>query len=403
MTVNMWLIGLSWVCGKCASLTCLLVVSRDVGLLAGGAWVHSMLIKAGYPDWYVPYDTMREKMKKILFATTALIATAGIASAEVAITGFAEMGIMGGDNGVNASGDQFVTDVDVNFSMSGESDNGITFGASIDLDESDGSTATQTTSNAFGDGNQGGETIFVSGDFGTLTMGDTDGALDQAVAETDIMGDITDASTESSVISMGFMDGSADGNGQVARYDYSVAGFGLSVSAETPNGTDDKSTFGLGATYTVALGGADLDLGIGYQGGGTVTSVLGNATGSTGTGEGWGLSAGTTVAGVELVANYAEGIVNISGAKDPVVKMYGVAAAYSIDALKVGINYGEAHVDYDSGAVNIAATQKGFGLAAEYDLGGGLKVLAGYGEASSETAGFDAVTSDYSLGLKMAF
>lgn len=378
MTVNMWLMGLSWVCGKCASLTCLLVVSRDVGLLAGGAWVHSMLIKAGYPDWYVPYDTMREKMKKILFATTALIATAGIASAEVALTGWAEMGIMGGENGVDNSNDQFVTRVDATFTMSGESDNGITFGASVDLDETDGAT-----SNAFVEADQGGETIFISGDFGTLTMGDTDGALDKAVAETDLMGDIDDSSTGFSVKGMAFMDSVSDANGQIARYDYSVAGFGLSVSAATPNTGDARANFGLGATYTVALGGADLDLGLGYQGGEDV--------------EGWGLSAGTTVAGVTMVANYAERIANASGSADVVTKYYNIAATYSVDALTVGANYGEEHIDGVS-------TLKGFGLAASYDLGGGLSVLAGYGESGDDVVGtLDQTQSSYSLGLKMAF
>ncbi|MEC9197652.1 MAG: porin [Pseudomonadota bacterium] len=315
-------------------------------------------------------------MKKILFATTALIATAGIASAEVALTGWAEMGIMGGEGGVDASNDQFVTRVDVNFSMSGESDNGITFGASVDLDETDGAT-----SNAFVENSQGGETIFISGDFGTLTMGDTDGALDKAVAETDLMGDIDDSSTGFSVKGMAFMDGLQDN--QVARFDYSVAGFGLSVSAETPNAGDDRATFGLGATYTVALGGADLDLGLGYQGGEDA--------------EGWGLSAGTTVAGVSLVANYAEGIANAAGSADVVTKYYNIAATYSVDALTVGANYGEQHVDGVS-------TLKGFGLAAEYDLGGGLKVLAGYGESGDDVVGvLDDAASSYSLGLKMAF
>jgi outer membrane protein OmpU len=285
------------------------------------------------------------------------------------------MGIMGGEAGVDNSNDQFVTRVDATFTMSGESDNGITFGASVDLDETDGAT-----SNAFVEASQGGETIFISGDFGTLTMGDTDGALDKAVAETDLMGDIDDSSTGFSVKGMAFMDGLQDG--QVARYDYSVAGFGLSVSAETPNTGDDRATFGLGATYTVALGGADLDLGLGYQGGEDA--------------EGWGLSAGTTVAGVTMVANYAEMIANGAGA-DAVTKYYNIAATYSVDALTVGANYGEEHVDGVS-------TAKGFGLAAAYDLGGGLSVLAGYGENGDDTVGsFDDLSSSYSLGLKMAF
>lgn len=35
-------------------------------------------------------------MKKVLFATTALVATAGVAAAEVSLSGYAEIGIVGG-------------------------------------------------------------------------------------------------------------------------------------------------------------------------------------------------------------------------------------------------------------------------------------------------------------------
>jgi hypothetical protein len=59
--------------------------------------------------------------------------------------------------------------------MSGTADNGTTFGAAIDLDE-----------NAAGVGlNDAGVAIFISGDLGTLTLGDTDGALDWAMQEVD--------------------------------------------------------------------------------------------------------------------------------------------------------------------------------------------------------------------------
>jgi outer membrane protein OmpU len=62
--------------------------------------------------------------------------------------------------------------------MSGTADNGTTFGAAIDLDE-----------NAAGVGtNDAGVAIFISGDLGTLTLGDTDGALDWAMQEVDFNG-----------------------------------------------------------------------------------------------------------------------------------------------------------------------------------------------------------------------
>jgi outer membrane protein OmpU len=325
---------------------------------------------------------MREKMKNVLFATTALIATAGIASAEVSLSGSAEMGIIGGDQGItNVAGnnndtnfaDQFHTDIDVTFTLSGESDNGITFGATIDLDEEGG----------FANTNGGPEAVFISGDFGTLTMGDTDGALDKAVAETDLIGDIADASTTYSVKSAAFMDGLLDG--QVARYDYSIAGFGLSLSAETDDTGVNDTVWGFGATYSVA----GFDFGAGFQGGESNTGV---------NQEGWMVSAATTFGAVDVVANYGEGATNIDGAVDPIAVRYNIAAVYTMDALSLGANYGEIHTDGVS-------TDKGFGLAANYDLGGGLVLQAGFGEQTVDNVGVsgDDPINMYSLGLSMSF
>lgn len=324
-------------------------------------------------------------MKNVLFATTALIATAGIASAEVSLSGSAEMGIIGGDQGIagyTAAGDsiknadQFHTDIDVTFTLSGESDNGITFGATIDLDEEGG----------FANTNGGPEAVFISGDFGTLTMGDTDGALDKAVAETDLIGDIADASTTYSVKSAAFMDGLLDG--QVARYDYSIAGFGLSLSAETDDTGVNDTVWGFGATYSIA----GYNFGAGYQGG------EGNTANGSVNQEGWMVSAGTTFGAVDVVANYGEQITNVNNALDTVAARYNIAMVYTMDALSLGANYGEIHTDGVS-------TDKGFGLAANYDLGGGLVLQAGYGENTVDNVGIsgDDPVNMYSLGLSMSF
>ena len=109
-------------------------------------------------------------MKKILFATTALVASAGLASAEVSISGSAEMGLFSVQGTTDASNAdlQFHNDVDINFSLSGESDGGLSFGGSVDLDEALFLGIT-TFENEY--------SLFISGDFGTVTMGDTDGAL----------------------------------------------------------------------------------------------------------------------------------------------------------------------------------------------------------------------------------
>lgn len=322
-------------------------------------------------------------MKKVLFATTALVASAGIASAQgIALSGMAEMGVVGGD----AYGGelQFWTDVDVTFTFSGETDNGLTFGGSVDLDEN----------NAFAGTSQGGETVFISGAFGTLTMGDTDGALDWALTEVGIGGSIDDAHTTH----LGFngnnkMDGFNGIGGQIARYDYSFGDFAFAASVEIDDSGANDPTFGLGATYSTSFGGVDLGFGIGYQQAdtaGTDSHAIGASVDV--------MFAG----GFQAVLNYTAfdnvflpGSGNFVRPFREVDAHYGVGLGYTTGAITVAVNYGV----YEGAAANSDMT--GFGLAADYDLGGGAELQLGYGYSEDDIGGFDS--DQFSLGVAMSF
>ena len=69
-------------------------------------------------------------MKKVLLTTTALVMTAGVAAAEVSISGVAQSAISKTDNGNNT----LTTHVDMNMVVSSTSDNGITMSATIGYD-----------------------------------------------------------------------------------------------------------------------------------------------------------------------------------------------------------------------------------------------------------------------------
>lgn len=135
--------------------------------------------------------------------------TTSIASAQgIALSGSAEMGVIGGSE----IDTQFHTDIDITFRMSGEADNGLTFGATIDLDEEGG----------FGNTNGGPEGVFVAFGGFRLDMGDTDGALDWAVGELDFGGAINDDHTGHAGFS---------GNGGVGRATALVGRVGNAVGA----------------------------------------------------------------------------------------------------------------------------------------------------------------------------
>lgn len=290
-------------------------------------------------------------MKKVLLATTALAMTAGVASAEVTLSGYAEMGIVGGKNAPEA---QFHQDIEVTFGMSLETSNGLTFGASIDLDETDVAA-----------GDDSGTTVYMSGAFGTLTMGDTDGAFDWAMTDVGMGTSITDDHTSHVGYSGNSgLDGSQDG--QVLRYEYAFGKVGVAASAELDDtGSDD--VFGLGATYDADV----VKVGLGYQDNGT-NSIM-------------GLSVSGEVSGVKYAVNYSD--LDANGTH------MGLGVGYTTGALMLHANYGV----YESTA---GVKTDGVGLAANYDLGGGAVVMAGYGSDLSSAAGNQ---DQFSVGVGLSF
>jgi outer membrane protein OmpU len=316
-------------------------------------------------------------MKKVLFATTALVATAGVAAADVTVSGYAEMGLVGGD----MMETNFHQDIEVTFTMSGTTDNGLSFGASVQLDEGGTAGAGTVTSD------DQGYAVFISGNFGTLTMGDTDGALDWALTEAGNIGNpgsLADDETGHGGYNGSYGEGTSDG--QVLRYDYSFGDFAFAVSMEqdtvgggsatSAEAGDTNGNVALGLRYSTSAGGVDLSLGLGYQ--------------STD----FGTPNDQTVVGASVVASFMGGFSagiqysdwsDVGGVAGADNTHLGVGVGYSSGAISLHANYGE----FDTGA-------SGFGLAAAYDLGGGAGLHLGYGST-------DGGADTWSFGLAMSF
>jgi outer membrane protein OmpU len=306
-------------------------------------------------------------MKTLLLASTALVATAGIAAAEIKITGWAEIGIIGGDKYAT---DQWHTDIDVNFAMTGESDGGLAFGASVDLDEN----------GAFNNTTQGGETYFLSYGALRLDMGDTDGALDKVMKEVNVAaGSIADDETSHA----GFNGNSGlDGlfDGQNATVSYSASGFTAAISAQIDDTGVQTPVWGLGVRYATDLGGAAIGVGLGYQTQEDTADLIGLSLDAA---FGGGFSAAINYTNADIVGQSDDGT------------HMAIGVGYKMNALAVGVNYGE-YTDWSLGCGDCS----GFGLAATYDLGGGLSAQFGYGD-SDFGGGVDS--NSYSLGLSMSF
>lgn len=169
------------------------------------------------------------------------------------------------DNAGGVTGDEdlrAVSRVRFGVSMTGTTDAGITFGATIRADNS-----------RFGEGGELGQeagNVFVSGVFGTLTFGDTNGADEQWVG--DVPGNLSLTGLgdlhETPFLSNGGNFNNESGNSFAAnplarptiRYDFDIGGFGVSLSANR-----DLDDFQVGAGYATEFRGASIGIGIGYN------------------------------------------------------------------------------------------------------------------------------------------
>ena len=296
-------------------------------------------------------------MKKILLATTLLAATTGFAAAEVTLSGDARMGIISNfDNAATAAIDesdlQFTSRARVKFTLSGSTDGGLEFGASFRADNAAGAASGTAGS------------VFISGAFGKLSMGDVDDAANSAVGQVSGVG-LTGLGDLNEVSYIG------GGNDPTALYEYSTGDLTIYASVTNPTIVAAPATstvaysvaakYALG-DYTVALGYEDNDAGS--------THIIAGATATFG------------AATVKAIYGAADG-----GAIDG--DQYAISVDYKADALTVTAFYSNKDL--------LAVTQEAYGLGASYDLGGGASFVGGY--SHNETSNQDA----FDLGVSMSF
>jgi outer membrane protein OmpU len=350
-------------------------------------------------------------MRTMVAGVCLTLLTCGTASAQgIALFGDARLGLGynidndGGltldDNG-NATDDlRAVSRVRFGVNMTGETDSGISFGASIRADNAPG-----------GEGDVDGQTageVFVSGSWGTLTYGDTNGADEQWVG--DVPGDYSLTGLgefdETPFISNGGGFGNSDSiqfaNDPFARptvrYDFDIAGFGLSLSSNR-----DLTDIVVGTGYAADFGGGSFSIGVGYNkfdsfettdtGGATTVTVLDANTGQPTTivvpgatvtntvnrGEQWSVGLNAAYEKFAFGATWTK--IDLDDSNDPAVVAGGGAqsllfgASAGFDAFSVGAFYQE--VLNGDGGFEGSDGNKAYGLTAQYDLGGGATVNGG--------------------------
>ena len=248
--------------------------------------------------------------------------------------------------------------VRVAFGLSGETDSGLEFGASIRADNA-----------AAGNSGTGGSQ-YLSGSFGKISMGDLNGA------DEDMVGDI-------SAMSLGGLGSNQEHSYQSSShnlaYSTSMAGISFGVSTDAGGG----SSTAMGLKWSGDLGGGTVTVGLGQSsvGGNTETSIsaslgMGGFTGKI-------LSStndnGPVVAGAgETVATATTSYVAaVAENKTPDTETMGFSLSYNIDALTI--------TAYNKGMTTTGTTDKKYsGVGVSYDLGG-MVAKAGVADADGQS------------------
>ena len=207
-------------------------------------------------------------MKKVLLATSALTLSAGFASADVSMSGSGGAGVFGA-NGADLS---VYSGVDLGFALSGASDNGMTFSASLDmgggqtLDAGDFELDTQD----MGVDDNVSVTIGVSGLTIVLSQNGVDDLYDDDKAGdigiSGAMGDLTYSVTtgleddDPTSLSVGYSAGAISGSvatsddGDASNVSISYAMGDITISAESDTDRAGADTSSVTVSYAMSDG-----------------------------------------------------------------------------------------------------------------------------------------------------
>jgi len=283
-------------------------------------------------------------MKKVLFATTALIATAGVASADIALSGSAQMGVIYTESVANATDWVVQDEVDLAVSMTGATD-AFSFGADFNISGDADNTEDPT--------------VFISGAFGKISVGED-------VAEANRIGGIADIGYDG----LGVDDVAEDnyeGTGANVNWTYSVDALTVGLSFLSDN--NNAAPYAVGLTYKT--GAVDVNVGYADEDNAAETNIVNFGIGYT---------AGAMTIDAMSTNRQANNAADI--------QTVGVSVAYAVDANQT-LTFAVADSD---AAANTGDTM---GIGYSNNLGGGATFNAGVASVND--------VSNASFGLNFSF
>lgn len=323
-------------------------------------------------------------MRKILLASTALIAVTGVAQAEISISGKFEVGYETESDDTSYDQDALFISDEIGFSFSNTTDSGLSITAKSEYDSDAGGMDESS--------------FTISGDFGSLTLGENDGAganfMPWVAANNNNLGSY-DASVPTISTTGAALTGvyaypqyRTDDELKITYTSPSMGGFsfGYSVADTAKTGTattssDTEANTSFGASYSGDMGGVSIHLtammedsgeatdtsendayGISLSSGGVTLAV---ATGGTKTGS--TIDSDTTVAGIGYQVNDDLSVaVHVVDSENSVTngdtfKANGISASYNVVP---GLNFSISMNNYEGKDTSASTTNDGSNVRA---------------------------------------
>jgi len=342
-------------------------------------------------------------MRKVLLTTTALVALGGVSAASaIDISGgytfdysdTSNSNVGGTVNAPNESGTNMGSDANIDFTGSTTTDAGLTFGGLIRIatDQTNDNTATQTVAVE----DQG---IYVSGDFGYVMMGATDGVvdgMDNFMTSGSIVENGVATSSDAGVnLSSNVSDNEAVGKVGYRSNNISGFQFGVSIEDGGDNGSENDDLTSWIVTYDL--------MGVATVGYAQAKVPNAESTGADTTFKQYGIN--TTFAGATIQVGF--GSEEIAGAA-------GNVPTSKVDTRDFAVQYGvtdEASVYF----VDVVSEEKtgaaigdkltGNTLGLSYTIAPGVSALVEHNDADFKdvSANFTENRKNTYVGLSVAF
>ena len=338
-------------------------------------------------------------MRKILLASTAIVAVAGVAHADVSVSGSYEFGYQSVSDDQTSDLDDMYDDSEIKFSFSTTTDSGLTFGASSELEATAGNSHSTVTASSTDDAStvMDESSMYISGDFGKFELGENDGAGptfvtfpgygSNSIGSYDIGSHQKNSAGTTLTGVYPFPQYGRDGdNNKISYFSPNMGGFSFGYSY-SDEGTDDADT-AAGLSWSGDMSGVGV----------TVTAMMEESGESTDTTE--NSAYGITLTSGSIDFGISTGTTQTGATIDATTTVYGLGYNVS-DSVRVTVAASQSDNDVTNGD---EFSQQGVGV--NYTIAPGLGLHVGLSSFEATDGGSTSLNNDGTVirtSVKMSF